>query len=113
MNIPRAARACLLFFATWLAAGAQETQKPQKIEIEITEKGFRPSSVEVTTAVPVELVFTRRTNNTCATEVVLPTQKIKKALPLNEPVSVVVTPAKEDVAFACGMNMLRGKLVIK
>jgi hypothetical protein len=41
----------------------------------------------------------------CATEVVLPSLKIKRALPLNQPVDIEFTP---DIAFACGMEMLSG-----
>lgn len=113
MNLFRAACACFAIALAGIVTDAQETQKPKKVEIEITEKGFSPSSIEVAASVPLELVFTRRTDKTCATEVVLPAQKIKKALPLNQPVSVALTPEKDDVTFACGMNMLKGKLVIK
>jgi hypothetical protein len=32
----------------------------------------------------------------------------KRALPLNEPVVIEFTPAKSwDIAFACGMNMMK------
>jgi plastocyanin domain-containing protein len=109
----RAACTCFAIVIAGIVTDAQEAQKPKKIEIEITEKGFSPSAIEVAASVPLELVFTRRTDKTCATEVVLPAQKIKKALPLNQPVSVALTPEKDDVTFACGMNMLKGKLVIK
>jgi plastocyanin domain-containing protein len=35
-------------------------------------------------------------------------------LPLNEPVAIEFTPAKTgDIAFACGMNMLKGVVVVQ
>jgi plastocyanin domain-containing protein len=94
-------------------APAQDPPKPRKIEIQITTDGFTPPSVEVERKAPIELVFVRRTDKTCATEVVVPSLKLKKPLPLNEPVVVPLTPEKDDVTFACGMNMLKGKLVVK
>jgi plastocyanin domain-containing protein len=39
--------------------------------------------------------------------------KLKKALPLNEVVVVELTPDRDDITFQCGMNMLKGKLVVK
>jgi plastocyanin domain-containing protein len=37
-----------------------------------------------------------------------PSPNVKRALPLNEPVVIEFTPASGDIAFACGMNMLKG-----
>lgn len=37
-----------------------------------------------------------------------------RALPLNEPVVIEFTPAKSgDIAFAWGMNMLKGVVVVE
>jgi plastocyanin domain-containing protein len=91
----------------------QDPPKPKRVEIAVTAEGFSPERVEVQAGVPIELVFTRKTDKTCATEVVVPSLKLKKALPLNEPVAIPLTPEKNEVGFACGMNMLRGKLVVK
>lgn len=99
--------------ATPSLAQTREAPKPKRVDIEITEKGFTPASVAVEANVPIELVFTRRTDKTCATEVAIPSLKIKKALPLNEPVAIALTPEKDEINFACGMNMLKGKLVVK
>jgi plastocyanin domain-containing protein len=46
--------------------------------------------------------------------VVFPSLNIKRALPLNQPVVIEFVPAKAgDVAFACGMNMLKGVVVVQ
>jgi len=86
----------------------------QKVAIAVTKEGFVPATVEAKTDVPVELVFTRRTDETCAKEVEVPSMKVRKALPLNQPVSITVAagPAR-TVAFVCGMNMLRGSVVVR
>lgn len=99
--------------ALTLAQQQEPPPQPKRIEIAITAEGFSPATVTAEPNVAVELVFTRTTDNTCAKEVVVPDLKVKKPLPLKEPVSIVFTPAKKEVGFACGMNMLKGKLVIK
>jgi plastocyanin domain-containing protein len=39
---------------------------------------------------------------------------VKRGLPLNAPVTIEFTPAKAgDIAFACGMNMLKGVIVVQ
>ena len=96
-----------------VAEQSQDPPKPKRIEIAVIPEGFSPASVDVQAGVPIELVFTRKTDKTCATEVVVPSLKVKKALPLNEPVTIPITPQKDEIAFACGMNMFKGKLVVK
>ena len=92
---------------------SQEPPKPTRLLIEITADGFSPATVTAPPKAPIELVFLRLTDNTCAKEVVIPELKIKKPLPLKEPVSIVFTPEKSEIGFACGMNMLKGKVVVK
>jgi plastocyanin domain-containing protein len=44
----------------------------------------------------------------------IPTLNIKRALPLNERVTVEFTQQKTgDVEFICGMRMLRGTIVVQ
>ena len=55
----------------------------------------------------------RTSETTCATEVVFASLNIRKALPLNEPVAIDFTPQKAgEIAFVCGMNMLKGRVVV-
>ena len=54
------------------------------------------------------------TDKTCGTDFVLPSLNLKRALPLNQPVVIEFTPAKSgDIAFACGMNLLHGTVVVR
>ena len=63
---------------------------------------------------PARLTFVRQIEATCGTEIVLADYGIKKDLPLHQPVTVEFTPAKTgEFSFACGMNMLRGKLIVR
>jgi cobalt-zinc-cadmium efflux system membrane fusion protein len=86
----------------------------QSAKIAVTEKGYEPDRVTLRAAVPARLTVVRVTDKTCGTEIVFPTLNIKRALPLNEPVVIEFTPAKTvDIAFACGMNMLKGVVVVQ
>jgi plastocyanin domain-containing protein len=56
----------------------------------------------------------RTTDETCGTDVVFPSLNITRPLPLNEPVVIEFTPAETgEIAFACGMNMLSGTVVVE
>jgi RND family efflux transporter MFP subunit len=86
----------------------------QSAKIVVNEQGFEPAKVALHAGTPARLTFVRTTDKTCGTEVVFRSLNIKRALPLNEPVVIEFTPAKaEEIAFACGMNMLRGAVVVQ
>ena len=88
--------------------------KPQVVNVAVTKDGFTPSSFTVYKNTPVRLTFIRKVEVTCATDVVIPDYDIKRELPLNEPVVVEFTPEKAGtISFACGMNMQRGKIVVR
>ncbi len=90
---------------------------PTKLQISVTENGFEPESIDVPAGKPVTLVFTRKTDKTCAKEVVLTMddgQKIEKHLPLDTPVELAATfPKAGKLGYACGMNMLKGTIVVQ
>jgi plastocyanin domain-containing protein len=84
------------------------------IELKATETGFAPDHIEVPAGSYVTLRITRTTDNTCAKEIKIKSRKIKKALPLNKPVTVQlgkVTAGK--ITFACGMNMMTGHILVQ
>ena len=85
----------------------------QQTAITVDDKGFTPSSVSVKKGDHAQLVFTRTTDSTCATEVVFPEINLKKALPLKQPVTVdVPTDAARTLTFQCGMGMFKSSVVI-
>ena len=78
------------------------------------EKGFTPSEVHATRGAPLTLIFKRTSDNTCAKEVVFPELKVRRPLPLNEAVAVVMpTQADHAYKFQCGMAMWEGAVVVK
>ena len=96
------------------ASTGSDTVNIQSAKIVVNEQGFEPAKVPLRADTPARLTFIRTTDKTCGTEVVVPALKIKKALPLNEPVVIEFTPANTgEIAFACGMNMLKGMVVVQ
>jgi plastocyanin len=88
--------------------------KVQEVRVTVTETSFDPQRVTLRAGVPARVTFTRTSDKTCATEVVFPSLNIRRELPLNEPVTIEFTPDKAgEISFACGMNMLRGTVVVQ
>jgi plastocyanin domain-containing protein len=91
-----------------------EKPKAQTARVMLTEQGYKPDSIRLLRGIPARITFMRQAEGTCGTEIVLPGQGIKRALPLNKPVVVAFTPNKSgEFSFTCGMGMLRGKIVVQ
>ena len=89
-------------------------QKVQNVSVVLSEKGYRPSSFRLKKGIPARVTFIRKTEDECGKEIVIPAYNIRRELPLNTPVTVSFTPKKAgSFSFACGMNMMRGKIVVQ
>src|SRR4051812_24671957 len=81
--------------------------------ITVDSDGFKPSSVKLKKGAPATLVFTRTTDETCATEVVFPQLDIKKELPKGKAVAITIPTDKEQtLTFQCGMGMYKSSVVV-
>ncbi len=77
----------------------------------IVEGGYTPNTISIPQGKTTKINFVRKDPSSCLEEVVLGDFKIRKYLPLNQKVSVEVTPKeKGEFGFACGMNMFHGKI---
>src|SRR5262245_47036220 len=104
--------------ATTLKAAPSDQTKAgpaaAEVKVLVTERGYEPAKVTVRAETPARITFVRTTDKTCGTEVVFPSLNIKRGLPLNQPVMIEFTPeASGEIGFVCGMNMLRGKVVVE
>jgi plastocyanin domain-containing protein len=91
-------------------AGASGVQ-----EVDITVKGgYSPDTVVVKQGVPVRLNFRREETSSCSEQVVFGDFGIARDLPAYTTTPVEFTPDKSgEFTFTCGMNMLRGKLIVQ
>lgn len=85
-----------------------------RVEVAVTEEGFVPAEIPAKAGEAITLVVTRKTEATCAKEIIFADLGVEKELPLNQAVEVTVTPTKAgDLFFACSMDMISGKLVVQ
>ena len=97
------------------SGGATAAALPERaIDVTADDKGFTPSRIEARAHEPLVLRFTRTVENTCADQVVFRGDPVKHNLPVGRTVEVRVTaPESGALAFACGMNMYRGSVVVQ
>ena len=85
-----------------------------EVAITVTDDGFRPERVSVAKNAPVTLVFTRKSDQTCVTDVIFGRLGKSYPLPLNQPVRVDLPAGVADtLGFVCPMDMYRGTVVAK
>ncbi|UZJ25990.1 heavy metal translocating P-type ATPase [Rhodococcus antarcticus] len=82
--------------------------------ITVTVKGgYSPDVIQVALGVPVRLLFDRQESGDCSSRVVLPDFRINQALPAFATTAVEFLPEHAGShEFACGMNMIRGRLEV-
>ena len=107
--------ALVTILSTWGCGARQEAPAaPRDVELAVTDRGFEPPQTVVPRGQAFTLVVTRKTDQTCATEIVIPALNQRHALPLNQPVRIEIPAGVEDTLnYVCGMNMLGGTVVAK
>ncbi|HEY2953937.1 MAG TPA: cupredoxin domain-containing protein [Candidatus Eisenbacteria bacterium] len=99
------------------AAGCTTSQKsstgPREYAIAVTDRGFEPARTVIPRGQAVTLVLTRKSDRTCATEILFPRLNQRHELPLDQPVRIEIAAGAvtDTLGYACGMNMLSGTIV--
>jgi len=105
--------AVTLSTTTALARQGKTKMPARVVNVEVTTKGFVPARIPVKAGQPLKLVVTRKTDSTCAKDIVIKDFNISKPLPLNRPVEVTFTPTKSgQIRYACAMDMIAGVLIV-
>jgi thiol-disulfide isomerase/thioredoxin len=88
-----------------------------RVEITVVDSGYTPARVTIPRGRPVVLVFTRKSEKTCAVDVhfKLPDgTKIDRRLPLGQPVEIPIRIDRAgEIPYACGMDMNHGTIVVQ
>ena len=110
----------LIGFILWYFFGDRERTVAQEGEggvqqVKIVVKGgYSPDLIVVKQNRPVRLDFYRDETASCSEEVIFGDFGIARPLPAFRTTSIEFTPDKAgEFTFTCGMNMLRGKLVVE
>lgn len=89
------------------------TDAGTEVTLYVTSKGFVPANVHVPAGKPVTLKVTRKTDKTCATELVMASHQINQPLPLDQTVTITFTPTEAgELRYACGMDMIAGTITV-
>ena len=115
----RMKRLALLSLAAALAAPACKkapsvppSDGRPELEVKVDAVGYHPDTLHAKAGKPVRLVVTRTTDDGCGQQLVVPSLHLKYDLPLNQPVAIDLTmPSSGSLAFACGMDMMKGSIV--
>jgi len=104
-----------IVFTYWFFLMKKEDVVSVTDSVDITvEGGYTPDVISVPKGKTTKINFVRKDPSSCLEEVVLSDFKIRKFLPLNQKVSIAITPQKSGkFNFECGMNMFHGKIVVR
>ncbi len=110
----------LIAFVLWYFFGPKEAttagvNEGGVQEIQVTVKGgYSPDVIAVKQGVPVRLTFYRDETASCSEQVVFGDFGITRDLPAFKTTPIEFTPDEPgEFTFTCGMNMMRGKLVVE
>jgi len=107
-------RRLLAVAALVMLAGCGVSSGSSEVQVSVTDNGFEPKNVTFKKGETTVLVITRKSNNTCATEVIFTETGKKYDLPLNTPVRIDLTGASPGtIHYACGMDMEHGTIVVR
>jgi thiol-disulfide isomerase/thioredoxin len=99
------------------APAAPVADDSPRVAIDVTDAGYTPARVTIPRGQRVVLVFTRRSESTCAVDVhfTLPDgTKVDRRLPLGQPVEIALKIDRAvEIPYACGMNMVHGTIVVQ
>ena len=114
VGVSLAAVASLALVLALAGCGGGAGAVKERVSVEVTQEGFVPKEIPAKAGQAITLVVTRKTDLTCAKQIVFADLGVQKELPLNQAVEVTVTPTKAgDLRFACSMDMVAGKLVVQ
>ena len=96
----------------WFFCGKKETAVSANEALTIiVDGGYKPNILRIKKDKSVKLTFIRKDQNSCLEDLIFPDYKIKEYLPMNQPVTVTLTPPHPAVSsFHCGMNMFQGRI---
>jgi len=101
------------FFGPRKAGIAHRVGDAQEVRITV-RGGYSPDLVRVKQGIPLRMVFDRKESGECTSRVVFPDFALNRALPAYAATVVELTPDRAgEFGFACGMNMVHGKLLVE
>ncbi len=102
----------------WFFFGPKKSRMAELVDgvqvVEVTVKGgYSPDVIRVAAGVPVRMLFDRQESGDCTSRVVFADFGVNQTLPAYGTTAVEFVPKEPgEYEFACGMNMIRGRLQV-
>jgi Cu+-exporting ATPase len=101
------------FFGPKKAHSALQVGNVQEVTVTV-KGGYSPDLVRVRQGVPLRIVFDRQESGECTSRVVFPDFALNRSLTAYGQTTVELLPDRAgEFGFACGMNMIHGKLIVE
>ena len=101
------------FFGTRPAIRAEERDGVQDVVVTV-KGGYSPGVIRARAGLPLRITFDRREAGECTSEVVFPDFRVRRTLPAYARTTLELMPERPgEFGFACGMNMVHGRLVVE
>jgi len=101
------------FFGPKKAHSATQLGNVQEVTVTV-KGGYLPDLVRVRQGVPLRIVFDRQESGECTSRVVFPDFALNTSLSAYGQTTVELLPDRAgEFGFACGMNMVHGKLIVE
>ena len=95
-----------------LGAEQSDAHEPRQVRVRVAG-GYVPDTIRAEAGVPLRILFFRVETAPCSEQVVFPAFGQSAMLPWRQEVAVDLLPEEPgEYEFTCGMEMLRGTLVI-
>jgi plastocyanin domain-containing protein len=95
------------------AAASVTATGVQRLRV-LVKGGYTPDVIVVKRGAPVELDFYRDETNSCTEQVIFGDFQISRMLPAFKTTRIEFTPERAGTfTFNCGMNMVRGRLIVE
>ena len=109
-------RVSALLFATIFLGGCSRAQAESSAPVReiavAVGPSYVPAQISATAGEHLRLKLTRETEG-CTSQVVFPTMGIRRDLPLHQSVVIDLgTVSVGEIPFHCGVDMVRGKVVV-
>jgi len=89
------------------------SQNEQIVRMSVTNRGFEPNTFKIKQGMPVKWIINGVDVSGCTNTIIVPSFDISKNLRYGENVIQFTPQEKGEIAFSCGMGMVRGKFIIE
>lgn len=94
------------------AANHDAPAKGRRVDVSVTKDGFVPAAITAKKGEVLNLVVTRKVEQTCATELVQKEQGVNAPLPFGKAVTVTLkAPQDGQLRFSCAHGHIAGNIV--